>query len=245
MAFNLNKNEGAGPSSKFDLSKSNPPAMAVTEPEKRKANAWPFVIAGLLVAGLAAWYFMPASGPDTENTVAATSDSTAPTISSGDQTAATQTTADTVAAMKAENTGTSATTGKIVTAAQTGNDNNAAATAAVTAGSLNNRTPATFAKGSNAISNLDKSLVKDIIAVLQKDAGAVISVNGYASSEGDGAVNQKISQARADAFKSYLVSKGIAPGNIIATGKGIDNPVSPNDTEEGRIKNRRVEIVFQ
>lgn len=87
--------------------------------------------------------------------------------------------------------------------------------------------------------------MSEVISFLEKNPTAVITVNGYASSEGEPAFNQRISQLRADAFKSYLVSKGVDASRINANGKGIDNPVSSNDTENGRIKNRRVEILFQ
>ncbi|HMK04155.1 MAG TPA: OmpA family protein [Ferruginibacter sp.] len=248
MAFNLNKNEGANSSSKFDLSKDNPSTIAGAEQGKRRSKAWPFVIAGLLVAGIAAWYFSSSSGPHTENTTAtiATADSNVAKTNSSDQTEVTQTTGDTVAIMKPENTNIASTTEKTANiAAQPVNDNNAGQPTTISSTGLNNKTPATFAKGSNAINNLDQSLVKDIITFLQKNSGSVINVHGYASSEGNLAVNQQISQLRADAFKSYLVSKGIAAARINATGKGIGNPIGSNDTEEGRIKNRRVEIVFQ
>jgi outer membrane protein OmpA-like peptidoglycan-associated protein len=69
-------------------------------------------------------------------------------------------------------------------------------------------------------------------------------VNGYASSDGTLAINQIVSQARADAFKEYLVSRSVAANRIIAEGKGIENPVASNETNSGRKKNRRVEITI-
>ncbi len=71
-----------------------------------------------------------------------------------------------------------------------------------------------------------------------------ISVFGYASSEGDIAFNQSISQARADAYKKWLIRKGIDESLVTAIGKGIENPIASNDTEAGRRKNRRVEVSF-
>jgi OOP family OmpA-OmpF porin len=52
-----------------------------------------------------------------------------------------------------------------------------------------------------------------------------------------------LSQARAEAVRSYLVSKGLPSDKISAVGKGKANPVAPNDTADGRANNRRVEIV--
>lgn len=110
---------------------------------------------------------------------------------------------------------------------------------------FNNKVPASFNKASASFSNLDKSLVKDIITYLEKNSNAIIAVSGYASSEGELSTNQQLSQSRAEAFKQYLVSKGITENRIVATGKGIDNPIGSNDTEDGRKKNRRVEISLQ
>lgn len=240
MAFNLNKNEGADPSKKFDLSKSSSPTTTGAEQEKSRSKTWLFALPVLLVAGIAAWYFLSNPGPHKENSIAAATaiDSNTANIASGDQNKVTTSPADTPADVKKENAGSS-------TIAATNSGNAVGTPGNTTNTSFNNKVPATFAKGSNSISNLDRSLVKDIIAFLEKNPAAVITVNGYASSEGDPAVNQQISRSRADAFKSYLVSKGITAGRINAAGKGIDNPISSNDTEEGRIKNRRVEISFQ
>ena len=74
------------------------------------------------------------------------------------------------------------------------------------------------------------------------NSSARLEVFGYASSEGSVAVNQSISQARADAFKNYLIAKSVKADRIKAIGNGIANPIASNDTESGRRKNRRVEV---
>jgi outer membrane protein OmpA-like peptidoglycan-associated protein len=227
MAFNLDKNDSTGSSKKFDLSKSSAPTSTGTEQEKSKPKTWLFMLPLLLIAGIAAWYFLSKPGVQSESTVTATTDT-------GSTVASTAPTNQNSIAATNETAGTT-------TANPAAVQNNVA----VPSTNINNSTPATFTKGSHAISNVNPSLVKNIIAFLQKNPTSVIQVNGYASSEGELAVNQIISQSRADAFKSYLVSKGIAAGRINASGKGISDPVSSNDTEEGRIKNRRVQIVFQ
>ena len=51
-----------------------------------------------------------------------------------------------------------------------------------------------------------------------------------------------LSQKRAESVVSYLVSKGISTGRLIAKGYGKSRPVASNDTEEGRAMNRRVEM---
>jgi OOP family OmpA-OmpF porin len=65
---------------------------------------------------------------------------------------------------------------------------------------------------------------------------------GYTDSIGSVAYNLKLSQRRADAVKSYLVSRGVDPNHIYAEGKGKTNFVASNKTAAGRAKNRRVEV---
>lgn len=65
---------------------------------------------------------------------------------------------------------------------------------------------------------------------------------GHTDSIGSDAYNQKLSERRAAAVKTYLVSKGIDANRIYTEGKGEKQPVASNATREGRAKNRRVEI---
>jgi outer membrane protein OmpA-like peptidoglycan-associated protein len=242
MAFNLNKNEPTDPSKKFDLSKTDSPTATVPQPQEGKSKIWVFALLGLLVIGVGAWFFLSKSnsGSGNENAATAAVKPDSVNVTSVVQNDVAPTTADTMKQVATENavaTNTAATTAGN-TVPDPGNNNPDRTTAA----GFNNRIPATFAKGSTSISNLDQRLVKELIAFLKKDPAAVINIDGYASSEGELAINQQISRSRADAFKSYLVSKGIPGNRINSTGRGIDNPINSNDTEEGRIKNRRIEI---
>ena len=65
---------------------------------------------------------------------------------------------------------------------------------------------------------------------------------GHTDSVGPDAYNQKLSIARSEAVKAYLVSKGIEKNRVYTEGKGEKQPVADNKTTEGRAKNRRVEI---
>ena len=69
----------------------------------------------------------------------------------------------------------------------------------------------------------------------------VIAV-GYTDSIGSVQYNLGLSERRANAVKSYLVSKGVAADRIYTEGKGKADPIASNATAEGRAKNRRVEI---
>lgn len=69
-----------------------------------------------------------------------------------------------------------------------------------------------------------------------------VEVDGHTDSSGASNFNKKLSQARADAVKNYLVSKGIDPARLTAKGYGSSRPLVDNKTPEGRAQNRRVEL---
>ncbi len=71
-----------------------------------------------------------------------------------------------------------------------------------------------------------------------------VMVEGYTDSTGGADYNQGLSQRRADAVQSALISDGIKPQRIATKGFGVDYPVASNDTSSGRQQNRRVEIVI-
>jgi outer membrane protein OmpA-like peptidoglycan-associated protein len=71
-----------------------------------------------------------------------------------------------------------------------------------------------------------------------------LNVEGYTDSQGKDAYNVDLSQRRADAVRTYLVSNGYPPDLIVAHGAGKTMPIADNATAEGRANNRRVEIVI-
>jgi outer membrane protein OmpA-like peptidoglycan-associated protein len=84
-----------------------------------------------------------------------------------------------------------------------------------------------------------------VVAKALLDQGPIkpIVVGGYTDSVGSEASNLKLSQDRADAVRSFLVSKGLPSDQLTAVGHGKANPVASNDTADGRANNRRVELV--
>lgn len=74
--------------------------------------------------------------------------------------------------------------------------------------------------------------------------GLKVGVYGHTDNKGSDAVNLPLSQQRAEAVMAYLVKKGLPNNRIEAKGYGAEKPVADNNTEEGRSKNRRVEIVL-
>jgi len=73
--------------------------------------------------------------------------------------------------------------------------------------------------------------------------GLSLAVEGHTDSTGSDELNQKLSEQRAGGVRDYLVAQGLASGSITAQGFGESMPVADNNTNEGRQKNRRVEII--
>ncbi|MEZ4698859.1 MAG: OmpA family protein [Rhodothermales bacterium] len=87
-----------------------------------------------------------------------------------------------------------------------------------------------------------KELLNRVAAVLGEAEDVHIEVQGHTDILGSVAMNNALSQSRADAVRDYLISQGIAPARLTAIGYGPTRPVATNTTQEGRIKNRRVEF---
>ena len=87
-----------------------------------------------------------------------------------------------------------------------------------------------------------KAKLDDLVGKLKGISLEVIIAVGHTDAIGSDAYNQKLSVRRAESVKAYLVTKGIEPNRIYTEGKGKKQPVADNKTNEGRAKNRRVEI---
>ncbi len=71
-----------------------------------------------------------------------------------------------------------------------------------------------------------------------------IVIEGYTDAQGDDEKNRILSEARANAVREYLESRGVPAQQLRAEGRGEMNPIASNDTPTGRANNRRVEIVL-
>jgi OmpA-OmpF porin, OOP family len=87
-----------------------------------------------------------------------------------------------------------------------------------------------------------KAKLDDLVGKVKGINLEVIIAVGHTDSDGSDAYNQKLSVARSEAVKAYLVSKGIEKNRVYTEGKGEKQPVADNKTKEGKAKNRRVEI---
>ncbi len=84
-----------------------------------------------------------------------------------------------------------------------------------------------------------------LVEFLKKHGNIRIVVAGHTDIIGSEEYNQKLSEKRTKAVADYLISKGISAFRIKTVGYGSKRPIAPNDTPEGRAKNRRVEIVIE
>lgn len=87
-------------------------------------------------------------------------------------------------------------------------------------------------------------VVSSIAKVLNEYDKTLVYVNGYTDSTGTDAINNPLSQKRANAVADFLRVKGVAATRLKATGLGSSNPIADNNTATGRELNRRVEIVL-
>jgi OmpA-OmpF porin, OOP family len=100
-----------------------------------------------------------------------------------------------------------------------------------------------FATGKATIKPDSFSRLDAMVEYMTHKKTARIEISGHTDDAGKKAVNKKLSQQRADAVRDYLVSKGIDADRIKAVGYGDEKPIAPNDTSEGRQKNRRIEAI--
>lgn len=101
-----------------------------------------------------------------------------------------------------------------------------------------------FDTNKSAVKPESRSTLEQIAALLKAQPKLRLSVVGHTDNVGGASYNKGLSQRRADAVVTALIEDfGIAPERLEASGAGMDEPVAGNDSEEGRAKNRRVELV--
>ena len=99
-----------------------------------------------------------------------------------------------------------------------------------------------FPSGSSVLGPNSKAKLDAIAAKLADEPALRIEVGGHTDNTGQAAGNTRISLARANAVRTYLISKGVAADRITAKGYGSSKPLVPNTTPANRTKNRRVEL---
>lgn len=99
-----------------------------------------------------------------------------------------------------------------------------------------------FDTGKATIKPESVAVMVDIIQILNEYPNAKFTVEGHTDSVGSNQTNQKLSEARANSVRDFLINEGIAGSRLTAIGFGEEKPIASNATRIGRKQNRRVEI---
>lgn len=102
-----------------------------------------------------------------------------------------------------------------------------------------------FSSGQGALSANGKKSLDTVLRFLEKYPGLPVSIEGHSDSRGAEAANQKISLKRAESVRDTLISLGAKADRLNAKGFGEAQPIASNETDSGRARNRRVEIVIE
>lgn len=101
----------------------------------------------------------------------------------------------------------------------------------------------TFDSGKSTIKAESMAEINRIFKLMNEKTDLKFEVQGHCDKTGNDAINQKLSQERAEAIVNKLVELGISKNRLSAVGKGSSEPIADNSTSEGKAKNRRVEFV--
>jgi outer membrane protein OmpA-like peptidoglycan-associated protein len=101
----------------------------------------------------------------------------------------------------------------------------------------------TFESATTRLTPQSQGTVSALITILTAYPSAQVRLEGHTDASGDPAANKQLSMDRAEAIKRMLVDGGVAADRIAVDGHGQDRPVASNDTDAGRARNRRIELV--
>jgi outer membrane protein OmpA-like peptidoglycan-associated protein len=106
-------------------------------------------------------------------------------------------------------------------------------------------TPILFDLNQTSIHPASYPILMEAIIELNEDESSTIVIDGYTDNTGSAHYNKGLSNRRADAVKTYLKNNGISLKRLKTVGHGLENPIAPNETPEGRAKNRRVTMTLK
>ena len=101
-----------------------------------------------------------------------------------------------------------------------------------------------FASGQTTLVEGGRSSLAEVVDLLQTEPDKKIRVEGHTDSLGDAETNLQLSEQRAQAVLEALVSMGVSSERISALGMGEDFPIASNEDEDGRARNRRVDVIL-
>ncbi|CAN5718949.1 OmpA family protein [soil metagenome] len=99
-----------------------------------------------------------------------------------------------------------------------------------------------FETGQSTITPESETILNGVAESLVANDTIRVQVTGHTDNTGGLALNRRLSRARAEAVRAYLVSRGVAEDRLTVRGFGPDQPIASNRTAEGRAQNRRVEL---
>ena len=102
-----------------------------------------------------------------------------------------------------------------------------------------------FETGSTKLTPDSIPTVNSLVVILKAYPAVAVRLEGHTDNTGDAAANKKLSLDRAVAVKEIMITGGVADARIGTDGYGEEKPIAPNETEEGRAKNRRTELVVE
>ena len=100
-------------------------------------------------------------------------------------------------------------------------------------------TPILFEVNKTVISSESFPILEEAVKQLAENKDVTVTIDGYTDNSGTESYNKVLSLKRAAAVKTYLQNKGVSTKRLKVVGHGPENPISENDTPEGRAKNRR------
>ena len=100
-----------------------------------------------------------------------------------------------------------------------------------------------FETGKSIIKPESQTIIDQIAQMLKENTALKVSIEGHTDNVGNTQTNQTLSENRAKSVMNAIVAKGIVKTRLLSKGWGQTKPISENNTEGGRAKNRRVEIV--
>lgn len=102
-----------------------------------------------------------------------------------------------------------------------------------------------FAPGAATLRPEARSNVAAVVSFVNRDRNKQIRIEGHTDNAGSANADLVLSQRRAEAVRDALVGAGVDARRITTFGMGQAQPVAPNNTEEGRVRNRRVDVILE
>lgn len=101
-----------------------------------------------------------------------------------------------------------------------------------------------FESGQTDLREEAHSSLVEVVDLLQSEPDKKIRIEGHTDSTGDEVTNLEISERRANKVLEALVALGVDPARVSTAGMGEDFPIASNESEEGRSRNRRVDVIL-